>query len=566
MLIFRPHPDQSDPNAWGSSLYLTPFLSTGQPGSGVVDSVTPTSSGIDVAAHGSVNADSAGGTTYGTFSLAATFSYNMATQQLAGLGTMQVNLAGALAAAGGFGADSNLARIASNCLSSVPLVGGGVGNTGDMAKISVSYGRTGGDPHNFDWLPASLPATYPSYASSVLSTNVIGAVNNVNGVALGLSPLAVATKPTLSVAMSTSNGANLLSFGGQYDTTQAKNPYADNVGVECQVLRGLTASTSFQLGLQIQSNAPPTWNGASSAGNNWSTSANWQGNAAAQNCDVLRFGQVDGPGNQLTSNNDLPAGALLNGIIFSSSASSYTLSGNPASLGGAVVNQSGNDQTIALPLTLAAGGGMFDTWPADIAVTGPIGGSGPLVKSGSGTLTLSGTNSYSGGTTVSGGTLDIAAPSGARRQRIDDDCRRRAAGFGGRVGHRVPAGGLAAGRFGRDCPQRGGVASGDDRADGEQRGERGDARRRCGAAARRGRKRRRRPRRGRAGTGNARHASGRPVARRFAAAGIIRDRLARRRLRDLEWGVAAASFIGPSYAPHLASAVRSTGVLSRQSP
>ena len=92
-----------------------------------------------------------------------------------------------------------------------------------------------------------------------------------------------------------------------------------------------------------------------------------------------------------------------------------------------------------------------------------IGNNVALALSGSGELTLSGTNSYTGGTTVSGGTLDIAAPERIVRQRVGDDRRRRAAGFGERRGHRRIACGLVAGRFGRGCPQRGGVGPGDDR-------------------------------------------------------------------------------------------------------
>ena len=54
-------------------------------------------------------------------------------------------------------------------------------------------------------------------------------------------------------------------------------------------------------------------------------------------------------------------------------------------------------------------------------------------------------------------------PQRVVRQRVGDDRRRRAAGFGQRRGHRRIACGLVAGQFGRGCPQRGGVGPGDDR-------------------------------------------------------------------------------------------------------
>src|SRR5438309_1040271 len=47
-LIFRPHPDQSDPNGWGTSWYLSPFLAGGDPSRGVIQSLSPTATGIDL--------------------------------------------------------------------------------------------------------------------------------------------------------------------------------------------------------------------------------------------------------------------------------------------------------------------------------------------------------------------------------------------------------------------------------------------------------------------------------------------------------------------------------------
>jgi autotransporter-associated beta strand protein len=412
MLIFRPHPDQTDDNGWGSSGYLTPFLSSGQPGGGVIGSVVPdpNGNGIDVTASGLVNANTVGSSTYGSFSLSTTFSYDPAAQKVTGVGTLAVSLSGTLTSAPGGPADLNLIRITSNYLSNVPLQGGGRGNTGDMSQASVRYGSTGSDPNNIDWLPAALPSTYPSYASSVLCTSVIGAVNNVDGVALGKSALAIATKPPLNVSLTATNGASLLSFGGQYTTSASQDPYADNVGIVQQVLHGNTSATSLQFNMDIESDAPTTWTGSS--GGNWSASGNWQGSSLPQSGVLLRFG----PGGGL-SNNNLAAGRPFNGIIFPSNASAYVLAGNSIQLGGTVINQSVNPQTIGLPLQLVTGGGTFDTWPAGLTVSGPISGSGPLVKVGSGTLTLAGSNSYTGGTSVSAGLLVInrsgALPTGS---------------------------------------------------------------------------------------------------------------------------------------------------------
>ena len=94
------------------------------------------------------------------------------------------------------------------------------------------------------------------------------------------------------------------------------------------------------------------------------------------------------------------------------------------------------------------------------------------------------------------------------RQRLGDDRRRRAAGLGQRRRHWRIACGLVAGRFGRRCPQRGGVGPGGDRRIRERIGKHGAARQRPGVIATRRGKRRRRRRRGRAGAGSHRPAGG----------------------------------------------------------
>ena len=96
-------------------------------------------------------------------------------------------------------------------------------------------------------------------------------------------------------------------------------------------------------------------------------------------------------------------------------------------------------------------------------ISANLSGSGvKLTKTTTALAILSGTNTYTGGTTVSGGTFGHRRPQRAGRQRVGDDCRRRAAGLGERRGHRRIARGLVADHFGRGCPQRGGD-SGDDR-------------------------------------------------------------------------------------------------------
>lgn len=60
-------------------------------------------------------------------------------------------------------------------------------------------------------------------------------------------------------------------------------------------------------------------------------------------------------------------------------------------------------------ISVASGGGTFNTNGFNSTLSGIISGAGTLTKTGTGTLTLTGTNTYSGGTTVSGGTIKTSA-------------------------------------------------------------------------------------------------------------------------------------------------------------
>jgi autotransporter-associated beta strand protein len=147
----------------------------------------------------------------------------------------------------------------------------------------------------------------------------------------------------------------------------------------------------------------PVWSGASSANNLWTTAANW-GSLHPAIGSRLKFGTL-APGGQIISHNDLTGTPQYNGLRFQPNAAAYTLEGNPIGLTGAAINESANDQIIALPLVLGAGGGSFDTGAKNLTVSSVISGAAELIKVGSGALKLKASNIYTGNTTISQGTL-----------------------------------------------------------------------------------------------------------------------------------------------------------------
>jgi autotransporter-associated beta strand protein len=166
-----------------------------------------------------------------------------------------------------------------------------------------------------------------------------------------------------------------------------------------------------------------TWTGAGTD-NNWSTAANWAGNAAPAN-DGTSVILLAGT-NRLSPAVNVPWD--INTLNFSNNAGAFVLGGSALTIrAGGIVSSNASLETVGNDLTLAAN----QTWNAaagNLAVAGNVnngtnlltvtgtfntllsgilGGSGGLAKTGSGTATLGGANTYSGVTTVSAGILSI---------------------------------------------------------------------------------------------------------------------------------------------------------------
>ena len=144
-----------------------------------------------------------------------------------------------------------------------------------------------------------------------------------------------------------------------------------------------------------------TWDGGG-IDSNWSTAANWVGDAAPAAGFDLIF-----PGSANTSPvNDFTAGTSFTGLEFAVGATSYSLSGNAIGISDFIRNSSASPQTIALPLEL--GGPLtLDCLNSSLRIDGAVSGADDLTKTGANRLELTADNGYTGNTTIAAGTLSI---------------------------------------------------------------------------------------------------------------------------------------------------------------
>jgi autotransporter-associated beta strand protein len=148
-----------------------------------------------------------------------------------------------------------------------------------------------------------------------------------------------------------------------------------------------------------------TWNGGGS-GNNWSDSGNWGNTALAANSALIFAGTTN-----VSTNNDTTAGTRYASMTFNPSAGPFVLSGNAIALGGDIINNSSNLQSVNIGLALQKNTN-FNAAAGDLAIGGDISGAFSVTKTGSHVLTLTGANNYAGPTTVMAGTLIVGSPTG----------------------------------------------------------------------------------------------------------------------------------------------------------
>ena len=215
----RTHPSDH-PDGWGTSIYLMPHLA-GAILSGATMEVTCSETGMSLLATGVVSLGDGG--SYGLWDIGLDLVFDPDAPEVHGAGTLEVTLDGPLDVATG---DLTLARIASNYLQDVPLLGGGVGDTGDMSHVVVT-----GDDFAFTWIPDEEPAHFPTDTTTNLTLDVAGTTNSVDTAAQGYAPINEAPKPTVTLTLTSAPPAPVLTFGGWYALDKAQDFWEDNVGV-----------------------------------------------------------------------------------------------------------------------------------------------------------------------------------------------------------------------------------------------------------------------------------------------------------------------------------------------
>ena len=243
--VARPHPGV-DPNGWGTSSYLQPFLPRATLAHATVSKVSATPGGIEVEVGGFVSRGAA--KTFGEWGLCLDFAYDGAAKKVSGTGAYDIELADSLSAATG---DLNLMKLASNYLRNVPLLDRPTGDTGDMRHVS-----TVSDNGVSTWIPWRQPAHYPSDLSDGYDITMVGQYNDIHTEELGHARIAAAHKPTVRIALQSATPGVHMAMGYAFRRRKATLFWADNIGVTPMILKSSPHKT-YSFDIRYESTALP---------------------------------------------------------------------------------------------------------------------------------------------------------------------------------------------------------------------------------------------------------------------------------------------------------------------
>jgi fibronectin-binding autotransporter adhesin len=305
---------------------------------------------------------------------------------------------------------------------------------GSIANSPAVYAQGGA----FDISAAAQSMSFNTVGLSngtfIVSTNFGVTVNNLSLTNSTISLVADAFTPNINVSGSlttagTANNINVTevrnvpdgsaipaiiplitysssTFAGGFNVsgTNFPNSYISNDVANSRIVLVLTAQPYSVI-----------WNGGSSTGNNWSDSNNWSGVGIFAN-DSLTF---DGT-TRLNPLNDTAAGTTYSNVTFNGGAGAFTLSGNPITLSGGVINNSANTQTINLGLNFSNNASLNGT-AAPLIIAGGL--TNTSVGSASRVLTLTGTGILTNllGSIAGGGTNQFLVNDGAANWTLMDN-------------------------------------------------------------------------------------------------------------------------------------------------
>lgn len=141
-------------------------------------------------------------------------------------------------------------KIASNYLHDVPLLTGGMGDTGDMSVAEVV-----GDGFAFTWLPPDQPSHFPSDRTGWLSVDVRGQHNVVDTEEQGHERIEPAFKPSLKVVLMAQQPEVEMVFGAMYDLDKGQTFWEDNVAITPLILHEDSSVTTLDFDVLFESQA-----------------------------------------------------------------------------------------------------------------------------------------------------------------------------------------------------------------------------------------------------------------------------------------------------------------------